>query len=387
MDYEPICSWLGLPPGTWPPDHYRLLGLTAGEDKVELIEQRVHERLEIVRRYQIMHPEQATEAMNRLAQAFVCLTEPNSKIAYDRQQGIAKPAAPSQAVAAPPSADDVLDWFASPLPETAAKKKATLTIGAGAASSRPFSSGPPPLPPALLALSRATVPPLPKPPPLPQLTPALEQTDEAETTEVMPTAPLPTQPEPREPVCPILEAAESKPARRGIATKRALYQRVALTRRLHHVWNELGRYVSSPRRRLNRAVEGPELVRLLEEITTLLGKFPPLMGEAGQPGYLVLALTQLDTVKDFQRFSEHQREALSRDWQAGLKLLTAHRHFLRHQLRAMRKRPFRQHLLHAAQALVVDQPGTVFLLLALLVVNLVLWRSYIEALWDQLFSR
>ena len=27
MDHDLICSWLGLPPRTWPPDHYRLLGL------------------------------------------------------------------------------------------------------------------------------------------------------------------------------------------------------------------------------------------------------------------------------------------------------------------------------------------------------------------------
>ena len=76
MNHELICSWLGLSPGEWPPDHYRLLGLPPGEANAELIEQRVHQRLDSVRRYQMMHPEQATEAMNRLAQAFVCLMDP-----------------------------------------------------------------------------------------------------------------------------------------------------------------------------------------------------------------------------------------------------------------------------------------------------------------------
>src|SRR5437763_5577934 len=83
MSHELICSWLGLPPGEWPPDHYRLLGLEPGESNTELIEQRVHQRLDSVRCYQMMHPEQATEAMNRLAQAFVCLTEPAAKKVYD----------------------------------------------------------------------------------------------------------------------------------------------------------------------------------------------------------------------------------------------------------------------------------------------------------------
>ena len=83
MSHELICSWLGLPPDNWPPDHYRLLGLEPGESDPERIEQRVHERLEIVRRYQLIHPEQVTEAMNRLAQAFVCLTDPKAKRGYD----------------------------------------------------------------------------------------------------------------------------------------------------------------------------------------------------------------------------------------------------------------------------------------------------------------
>ncbi len=75
MKPDLICEWLGLPAGTWPPDHYRLLGLEPGESDAERIEQRVHERLEAVRHYQMAHPEQATEAMNRLAQAYVCLTD------------------------------------------------------------------------------------------------------------------------------------------------------------------------------------------------------------------------------------------------------------------------------------------------------------------------
>jgi len=84
MTHELICTWLGLPPEEgWPPDHYRLLGLPPGEGNAELIEQRVHQRLDTVRCYQMMHPEQATEAMNRLAQAFVCLTEPAAKKVYD----------------------------------------------------------------------------------------------------------------------------------------------------------------------------------------------------------------------------------------------------------------------------------------------------------------
>jgi len=77
-----ICSWLSLGVN-YRPNHYRLLGLTEGEENTSLIEQRCQERLNSVRRYQMKYPEAATEAMNWLAQAFVCLTEPNRKMQYD----------------------------------------------------------------------------------------------------------------------------------------------------------------------------------------------------------------------------------------------------------------------------------------------------------------
>jgi hypothetical protein len=357
MDHDLICSWLGLPPGTWPPDHYRLLGLEAGEANAVLIEQRVHERLDAVRCYQIMHPEQATEAMNRLAQAFVCLTEPSSKKSYDAQLGIVVAAAPAPAVETPTAPPAQAETFPEGQPN-------------------------PPLP--AVALKDAP-PPLRQPPPLPPLLPTAEETEESAIPAAIPlAAPLLSAP-PLEPTDPVLESAQSGSARRGIATKRGIYKRIARTRKLLRLWSDLGKYLSSPKRRLNRSADGPELIRLLNDAVGLLKGFPPLLGEAGQPAYHVLALTQVDTVKVFQSYSPHQREAISRDWSAGLKLLTAHRDFLRQELRAMRRRPFRQRLLHAGWSLIVDQPGTVLLLLALLAINIALWRSYAQELWQKLF--
>jgi hypothetical protein len=373
MDYDVICSWLGLPPGTWPPDHYRLLGLQPGEDDTALIEQHVHERLDTVRRYQMTHPEQATEAMNRLAQAFVCLTEPSSKKSYDAQLGIsAATPGPMLPVAGAPASPSVsqpnpLDW----LPNASAAVPVT----------------PAPSPEEVRNSTAPTPPPLRQPPPLP---PSAQTGEAPASSAALPLAiPVPP-PLPMglllEPADPALEAAQSGPARRGIATKRALYRRIARTRQLLRLWSDLGKYLRSPKRRLSRSTEGPELVRLLNEITQLLQDFPPLLGEAGQPGYLVLALTQVDTIKVFQSFSPHQREALSRDWNAGVKLLTAHRDFLRQELRALRKRPFPQRLLRASWSVIVEQPGTVLLLLALLAVNVALWRSYAQELWVRLLS-
>ena len=87
MNHDKICAWLGLPTGHWPPDHYALLGLNPGEGDIVRIDQHVQERLAKLRCYQLSHPDQATEAMNRLAQAFLCLTDPAAKRAYDQATG------------------------------------------------------------------------------------------------------------------------------------------------------------------------------------------------------------------------------------------------------------------------------------------------------------
>ena len=81
--HEQICEILGLSPKTWPPNHYALLGLKRGESDGQLIETRVHDRMRQVRPYQLSYPEQVTEVMNRLAQAFACLTDPTARQAYD----------------------------------------------------------------------------------------------------------------------------------------------------------------------------------------------------------------------------------------------------------------------------------------------------------------
>src|SRR4028118_1232981 len=74
-----LCKWLGLPGKCWPPDHYTLLGLAPGEINPEQIEQRVYDKMAKLRTHQISHPEEATEGMNRLAQAFISLTEVASR--------------------------------------------------------------------------------------------------------------------------------------------------------------------------------------------------------------------------------------------------------------------------------------------------------------------
>src|SRR5437870_4426300 len=77
MNTKVLCTWLGLP--DWPPDHYALLGLKPGDNDAARLEQTVHERMARLRCYQISYPEEATEGMNRLAQAFICVSEALAK--------------------------------------------------------------------------------------------------------------------------------------------------------------------------------------------------------------------------------------------------------------------------------------------------------------------
>jgi hypothetical protein len=377
MHHELICTWLDLDPGEWPPDHYRLLGLRPGEDNLELIEQHVHQRLDTVRRYQMMHPEPATEAMNRLAQAFVCLTDPGSKKLYDAELlGTGAPvAAPAPSPAEVPVENrDPLSWLYSPTGLAAALAAQT----ASAVQAVPAAPGVPPPLPALAPRPSAVPPPL--PPILP--TPAQAGAPPVADAPGSPSAGAAGSPAPpAEPVDPAVEAARSRSARRGLAGKRALYQRVAATRHLLAAWNEVGKYLASPRRRLGRASEVKNLLAQLDEVRTLLHSFPPLLGEAGQPGYLILTLSEMADVSMLQG---QQREALSRDWKAAFKLLTAHRDFLRQEIRARRRRTLGQRLARRLRFILADEAGTVLLLLALLALNIAIWRTWGDSLWERI---
>jgi hypothetical protein len=344
MSHELICSWLGLPSESWPPDYYRLLGLEPGEGDTALIEQRVHQRIDSVRCYQMRYPEQATEAMRLLARAFDCLTDPIGKKTYDAAllgpSAVATVEPPHPAVL---EARDPLAWLYDPPPLR------------GGSSSLPAGASEPSDP---TVISAPTI----ELPPLPAITHS-------------PVSPLPPTVA-AEPLDPVLESARSAPARRRLSTKRALFRRVALTRNLIRTWTLVGKYLASPKRRLNRPSEATDLINLLDEIQDLLRRFPPLMGEAGQPGYLVVTLSQLVIVPTFQTMDLKARRALSDDWKRGLKLLVAHRDFLRQEIRLMHHRGFLTRTAQLLQSLPNDWPVTFFLLIiSLVALNVAIWRG------------
>ena len=383
MSQDLICSWLGLAQDAWPPDHYTLLGLSQDETNTERIEEQVQTRLELVRRYQLLHPEQVTEAMNRLAQAYVCLTDPVAKRAYDRELTGGPDEEP---VPAEREAEDPLSWL----------------VGSGSRQFAEAGSGPPA---SVALLDWATVPPPqhsvalmeipairdemaeefnPAPAARGGLAPTVNaMTLRPEALGAIPEVPLVAAPPPAQtnPVRmdPVVEAARaSAPARRGLGTKLGLYQRIASTRKLLDAWVIAGKYMGNPKRRLARPSEATELIRGLGAIRTLIQHFPPLIGEAGQPGYAVVALAkQSAPVPTFQTLLPSQRATLAQHWQTGQQLLEEHKAFLRQELRTLRKKSTLGRAWRATRATLTDQPIALLLLLGLLVVNIVIWRLYV----------
>jgi hypothetical protein len=380
MNHELICTWLGLPAEEWPPNHYRLLGLEAGESDTHLIEQRVHQRLDAIRRYQMMHPEAATEAMNRLAQAFVCLTEPTAKRIYDTTVlglTISQPEpAPEPAVEAvgEPAAPAGLNW----VPEATRHSRngpdtmAIPVLRSPAADTQIIlhSDNDTVLPPPVRGPA-STPPPPPNPPPVVDETPSVDPDATPPPVRRSPSS----RSSPR--IDPAVELARSQIARRGLGTRRAFYLRVQHTWRLLHLWDRLGKYFASPKRRLPRSSESGPLLELLEDLDNELESFPPILGEAGQPGFLIVNLTGPDNERPpFHTLDLDQRRSLSRDWQAGRALLIAHRDFLFQEVRQLRRHGLRYWTVRAIRAFVNDRPGLVFLAIALAALGMAVYRTW-----------
>jgi hypothetical protein len=363
MDSRLICQWLGLPAAAWPPDHYTLLGLPPGEADTARIEQHAWQRLERVRCYQISHPEQATEAMNRLAQALVCLTDRAVKQRYDAMLGLAPNGAaarlaPAVAVAPAPSSAALAT---AAMDETAIQPPQTRVD---------WATTPPPIRVAV----PAQAPPLPES--APPSTSALAAAEPV-TPRASPTAP---QVPVAEPVDPFPQAARASPAaRRGLGTRRALYERFLASRTLLRLWDQAGKYVGRPKRRLARPAEGTELTRKLAKLDQLLTDFPPLLGQAGQPGYRVIMLGRDENVPlHFQALSPAEREVLALDWKTGRAVLAAHLEYVRKQVRRLRRQGWLQRAARAVRGWVNDHPGWVVLgvVIAFLMAALSAWSLH-----------
>ena len=314
MNREILCTWLGLPKTAWPPDPWTLLGLTRGTHDPSVVEERVQDRMTKLRCYQLSYPEEATEGMNRLAEAFVTLMEAGSK----------KPTAektPATTKPAPIAKDDTsvisqtqLDWRNEPPPvrqETASAPELLIEDDAakeGVLLAQPFVA--------------------PARPHCREIDPAL-----------------------------VRELAElSDEATCNVGTFDAVILRVDSTRLLLHTWDQVGKQLKSPTKKISPK-ECEVFAARLEKLAAVMHDYPGFLGHPGIPGYRVMVLARLKIPLLIVRaMPEEQRADLLFDWHAARQVLLAHRKYLRRHLRAMRQRTGVGLFFQAVRAFLNDHP-------------------------------
>jgi hypothetical protein len=346
------------------------------------VEKRGYERMEKLRQYQLNYPEDATEGMNRVAQALICLTDPVAKRAYDAAQfpdEVAKePPQPSQPRAAGDSTDP-LAWLFGPAPPGATATPAVPTEPPQRVTD--WQAAPPP--PARINFGSES--------PQQESPTTDESPPDADAAMETPQDKLPDANFPD-----LLQTAEEHPARagiprKGLGTKRALFARISRTRQILGVWRQAGKYLNQPKRPLTKPSEATDLLHQMESLRELLRWSPRLVGQAGQPGYLVHALArQQIIVPTLQTLLPSQREALMRDWQAGHESLVSYLQFLRVELRELRRRNRVGRALRAVGLGIINNPGLLLLILALIAVNITFYNlvaaRLTESAWGQKLS-
>lgn len=84
--FDPYRKWLGIPDQTQHPHHYQLLGLALFEDDPDVIENAANRQMTHIRSFQTgQYASYSQDLLNEIAQAKICLLQPNSKASYDLQ--------------------------------------------------------------------------------------------------------------------------------------------------------------------------------------------------------------------------------------------------------------------------------------------------------------
>ena len=338
MNHEMLCTWLGLPKTVWPPDAWTLLGLARGVHDLPIIEQRVHDRMAKLRCYQLSFPEEATEGMNRLAEAFVTLTETNGKPQVVEPVQAAAPAATKKK-----SADPRDETFIS----TKVKTKVE------------WRDAPPPVRAEAMEV------------------PEIVEEPETAAEKVLVSQPFvaPAKPLRREIDWALVRelAEDSDEATSNLGTLEAVILRVEMTRQLLTTWDKLGKHLHAATKKISPR-ESEQFAKRLEQIGEVMQEYPAFLGLPGRPGYRVRVLARLKIPLLITRaMTEEQRTDLLFDWQVGRQVLLAHRKFLRSLFRSMRHRSAVGLAMHFIRSALNDYPrltlvGILILLAAIVAV-------------------
>jgi hypothetical protein len=343
MNHDRLRGWLNLSDGSWPPNHYALIGLTAGEGSAEDIESRILERLELLRRYQLPFPDEATEGMNLLARALDILTDPEARRRYDQSLGIDVPKA---AEPPPLPKDDFLD---------------SLFPGV-------------PLLPA--AMDGSTAPAdrvVPEVIHLPDVEDEPDVDDDPEFIEegqaALPEAIL-------LPASGRLEVPPTAKPARPQSPKRELYAELARVRKVLRVWKRARPYLTDTDRTFARRTEALALMGCLAELRPLLPTVTDLVGGPHRPGGIVAALARQRLAFDtFRSLLPTQREALAKDFRAAHYRLSGYYDDLRKEARRKNEKGWTRTTLKPLLRYLADRPEWYFVPFALAALAVAVARS------------
>lgn len=364
MSRDLLPKWLNIPASPWPPDHYALLGLQPGEGSTDEIEHSVLERMEKLRHYQLMHPEQVTEGMNLLAQAMIALTDPETRSAYDISLGLRSSLAPvreQEPGAVPRKAPGTSK------PSAPAKPKKQKSE---AEPARPEEFG-------------APVSALPAEPPLIFAFRDLEKESDAPQPTVLEALPddivIPELDEP-EPFHPPEEEVidETEPYDEGDEReqRRKLYAKIVRVRRVLRVWQRLREFLEDPNRAFSRRTEIVAFMACMSELRPLLPTVDDLVGGPDLPGSLIAALTKQQLVVEmFRLLLPSQRGALAQDCRLAHDELLGSYHRLREEIRKRTAKPFARRVWHPMRRAMIARPEWILLLFGIVALMISLFRS------------
>ena len=309
LNTDLLRSWLGLPPGAWPPADRELLGPDAGTPA--LAERRAMQLMSRLRPHQLVHPDLVTEGMNRLAQAMLSVAS--------HRPAVPPAAPPPPRLVTAPATTVVLPKPAAPEPPTT------------------FNLAPEPRPASQVFLAPADVPVVldaevveeESDVPLPFA--RFEQVDEppAERPGPRPAefAPLPEVEPPALPLPPGLSAE----------SRRLVYRQLAALRSLLRAWAGLRTFCGNP----SEDVDTPGRVYGLLDACE---QFRAAVGHRGFDAAHLVPLAprvfavfrQPTPLAVFRLLTPPQRRLLARDWAAGQSHLAARAAALRNSLRRTR---------------------------------------------------
>jgi hypothetical protein len=121
-------------------------------------------------------------------------------------------------------------------------------------------------------------------------------------------------------------------------------------------------------------------MQLLRELLRWAGSS---LGRAGQPGYLVLALSRQELIVPILRTLHlSQRQALARDWKAGHNLLLDQLRLLRREVHELKRKNRFARALRTAAFAVIDNPLVLVLILAVIALDIAYYNTIRMIFWS-----